>query len=91
MPPTRSAGVCSGKPVFHFQAANAFEFTNFCSHDRSNGGAGVRGDQQAVCADRFCRNFQFRADFSIFDVCGNIERQNVDLSEQILNGLAQAF
>src|SRR6267154_6576058 len=49
----------------------------------------VGGNQQVVAADRLAGRFQLRADCAVFSVGRNIERQNVDLAQQVFDGLAQ--
>jgi hypothetical protein len=54
-------------------------------------GRGVSTDQEVICTDWSSGVFQCRTDSAIFGMSGNIERQNLDLSEQVLDGFEQAL
>jgi hypothetical protein len=70
---------------------NASELLDVGSDDRCVDGRGVSRDQEVICSDRFSSVLQFRADSTVFRISGNIERQNLDLSEQVFDGFEQTF
>jgi hypothetical protein len=51
----------------------------------------VSTDQEVIYADWSSAVLQCQTDSSIFGISGNIERQSLDLSEQILDGFGQAL
>ena len=78
------------QPVLNLQAADAFELTVIRSHDSRADGRGVRGDQHVVAADRLAGCFELGANAAIFPVRWGVERQDVDLAEQILDCFVKA-
>src|SRR5580704_7488279 len=81
----------SSKPIFNVQAADPFELVGIGGHDRGAGRIGVGGDQQIVAADRFACRLELRADSAVFAIGWHIERQHVDLAEQVFNCFEQSL
>ena len=64
------------EPVFEFEAANALKFAHIVSHKCQVECTSMCGDQQIVQADGLSCSFQGGANVAVFDIGGDIQRQN---------------
>ena len=73
------------QPIFNFQPANSVELVPVRCHQHSVQRAGVRRNQKIVWPNYLANSLKFRANPAIFGVCGHIQCENCQSTEDHLN------